>query len=164
MFPLVPYPLFESTAKGAKRNKKSDWEVLLELDYEGIEFPVSVKDYSKREWKNTIKINVFKQFYKLPYSRIQRLKWGCFEPAADNKGWDQRTRRNIMFWFMFWLFMVINGEQAIRMPQKGNNILRIQNCHKQMPVQFVIYADFEAITEKIQRCQPNNTQSYTESY
>lgn len=60
--------------------------------------------------------------------------------------------------------MVIKGEQAIRMPQKGNNTLIFQNYHEQMSVQFVIYADFEAITEKIQRCQPNNTQSYTESY
>ena len=37
-------------------------------DYEGIEFPVSVKDYSKLEWNNTIKINVFgyekKEFLK----------------------------------------------------------------------------------------------------
>ena len=39
---------------------------------------------------------------------------------------------------------VINGEQAIRMPKKGNNILGFQNYHKQMPVPFVIYADFEA--------------------
>ena len=46
--------------------------------------------------------------------------------------------------------MVINGEQAIRMPEKGKNTLRFQNHHKQMPVLFVIYADFEAITEKIQ--------------
>ena len=60
--------------------------------------------------------------------------------------------------------MVINGEQAIRMPEKGKNTLEFQNYHKQMPVPFVIYADFEAITEKIQRCQPYNTQSYTESY
>ena len=30
--------------------------------------------------------------------------------------------------------MVINEEQAIRMPQKGNNILKFQNYHKQMPV------------------------------
>ena len=60
--------------------------------------------------------------------------------------------------------MVINGEQAIRMPQKGSNKLKFQNCLKQMPVPFVIYADFEAITKKIQGCQPNNTQSYTESY
>ena len=50
------------------------------------------------------------------------------------------------------------------MPQKENNTLKFQNFHKQMPVPFVIYADFEAITEKISGSQPNNTQSYTESY
>ena len=45
--------------------------------------------------------------------------------------------------------MVINGGQAIRMPQKENNALKFQNFHKQMPLPFVIDADFEAITEKI---------------
>ena len=50
------------------------------------------------------------------------------------------------------------------MPDKGNNILRFQNFHKQIPVPFVIYVDFEAITEKIQGCLPNNAESYTESY
>ena len=48
--------------------------------------------------------------------------------------------------------MVINGEKAIRMPRKGNNIIQFQNYHKQMPVPFIIYADFEAITEKAQGC------------
>ena len=42
---------------------------MLELDYEGIEFPVSVKDYAELGWKNTININVFgyenKQFYPI---------------------------------------------------------------------------------------------------
>lgn len=60
--------------------------------------------------------------------------------------------------------VVINGKQAIRMSQKGNNMLKLQNFHKQMPVPFVIYADFEAITEKIPGYRPSNTQSYTESY
>ena len=50
--------------------------------------------------------------------------------------------------------LVINREQAIRMPQKGKNILQFQNHHKQMPVPFVIYADSEAITEKVTGCQP----------
>ena len=46
--------------KDPQRIKKSDKEILLQLDYEGIEFPVSVKDYSKSEWKNTTNIlNVF---------------------------------------------------------------------------------------------------------
>lgn len=60
--------------------------------------------------------------------------------------------------------MVINSEQAIKMPDKDNNILKFQNFHKQMPVSFAIYADFEAITEKIQGCSPNNAESYTELY
>lgn len=38
------------------------------------------------------------------------------------------------------------------MPEKNNNILKFDNFHKQLPVPFVIYADFEVITEKIQTC------------
>ena len=58
----------------------------------------------------------------------------------------------------------VNGTQAVKMPDKDNNILKFNNFHKQQPVPFVIYADFEAITEKISGCQPNNNKSYTEAY
>ena len=58
----------------------------------------------------------------------------------------------------------LNGTQAIKMPSKDNNILKYNNFHKQLPVPFVIYADFEAITEKIHGCQPNDEKSYTEAY
>ena len=58
----------------------------------------------------------------------------------------------------------VNGTQAIKMPDKDNNILKFNNFHKQQAVQFVIYADFEAITEKISGCKPNNDKSYTEAY
>ena len=58
----------------------------------------------------------------------------------------------------------VNGTQAIKMPDKDNNILKFNNFHKQQPVPFVIYADFEAITEKIQRCQQKGNKSYTEAY
>ena len=34
--------------------------------------------------------------------------------------------------------MVINGELAIRMPRKGNDILQFQNHQKQMPASFII--------------------------
>ena len=57
----------------------------------------------------------------------------------------------------------INGKQAINMPEKGDKIY-FKNHHKQLPIPFVIYADFEALTEKIQGCQPNNEKSYTEAY
>ncbi|KAL9963656.1 hypothetical protein ACROYT_G027183 [Oculina patagonica] len=60
--------------------------------------------------------------------------------------------------------LTINGCQAVQMPEKGKNILKFNNFHKQQQVPFVIYADFEAITEKISGCKPNDGKSYTEAY
>ena len=57
------------------------------------------------------------------------------------------------------------------MPKQGENILKFNNFHKQLPVPFVIYADFEAITKKVQGCEQceemkkdKDTRSYTEAY
>ena len=58
----------------------------------------------------------------------------------------------------------INGTQAIKMPDKSNNILKFNNFHKQLPVPFVIYADFEALTEKVSGCKPNTEKSFTQAY
>ena len=57
----------------------------------------------------------------------------------------------------------INGEQAIKMPEKGSKV-KFNNFQKQLPVPFVIYADFEAIKEKVYGCKPNNDNSYTKAY
>ena len=67
--------------------------------------------------------------------------------------------------------LTINGAQAINMPEQGENILKFNNFHKQLPVPFVIYADFEAITKKVQGCEQSeemenekNKRSYMEAY
>ena len=67
--------------------------------------------------------------------------------------------------------LTINGMQAINMPKQGENILKFNNFHKQLPVPFVIYADFEAITKKVQGCKQSEemkkdkeTRSYMEAY
>ena len=67
--------------------------------------------------------------------------------------------------------LTINGAQAINMPKQGENILKFNNFNKQLPVPFVIYADFEAITKKVQGCEQSeemknekNNRSYTEAY
>ena len=67
--------------------------------------------------------------------------------------------------------LTINGAQAINMPKQGENILKFNNFHKQLPVPFVIYADFEAITKNVQGCEQSeemknekNKRSYTEAY
>ena len=49
------------------------------------------------------------------------------------------------------------------MPKPGETIT-FKNFNKLMRVPFVIYADFEAITEKIDSATPNPEKSYTEKY
>ena len=45
--------------KNLGRITKKDWEIAKELNYSGVDFPVSKKDYSKIEVLNKININVF---------------------------------------------------------------------------------------------------------
>ena len=59
--------------------------------------------------------------------------------------------------------IAINGDQAIKMPEEGDEVF-FRNHHKQLPAPFVIYADFEAITEKVDSCQPSDKKSYTEAH
>lgn len=49
------------------------------------------------------------------------------------------------------------------MPDKENKTLKFNHFQKELPVPFIVYADFETITEKIKTCTPEN-QSYTEAY
>ena len=55
--------------------------------------------------------------------------------------------------------------QAIRieMPEEGSFISFIHH-NRSMKVPFVVYADFEAFTEEISTCQPNDKKSFTQKY
>ena len=57
------------------------------------------------------------------------------------------------------------GQTTVRveMPEEGKNKLSFQNWHKQLPTRYVIYADFEALTTKIQGPQLNPTKSNTQN-
>ena len=48
------------------------------------------------------------------------------------------------------------------MPEKGSKV-KFMSFHKQVAVPFVIYADFEALTEKVHSCKPNDDRSYTQA-
>ena len=50
------------------------------------------------------------------------------------------------------------------MQLEADDKVQFKNCHKRAEAPFVIYADFKAINEKVHECQPNNDNSYTESY
>ena len=59
---------------------------------------------------------------------------------------------------------VINGSQSVRMPEEGKDYVRFENHHRRLQVPFVIYADFEAITQKVHGCKKSMDRSYTEAY
>ena len=182
--------------KYPQRIKKIDKEYINQLDYSGIEFPVTVKQYNKIEKQNEININVFGYENKQPYPiYISKEKYEkhlelLLITEDENKHYvlikdfnrfmfNQTKHEHRKHFCMYCLqcfsseevlknhkdnCIQLNGEQAIKMPDKSNNTLKFNNFHKQQPVPFVIYADFEAITEKISGCRPNNNKSFTEAY
>ena len=182
--------------KHHQRIKNIDKEYINQLDYSGIEFPVTVKQYNKIEKQNEININVFGYENKQPYPiYISKEKYEkhlelLLITEDDNKHYvlikdfnrfmfNQTKHEHRKHFCMYCLqcfsseevlknhkdnCIQLNGEQAIKMPDKSNNTLKFNNFHKQQPVPFVIYADFEAITEKISGCRPNNNKSFTEAY
>ena len=49
------------------------------------------------------------------------------------------------------------------MPKEGS-ILKFKNFFRKVRVPFVVYADFECSTEKLDTTQPNPKQNYTKQY
>ena len=171
------------------------------LDYSGIEFPISKKDYNKIEKKNGIRVNVFGYENKQPYpihiskedfemelnlllldsdgkkhyvpikdfnsfmfkqtkhKSKKNFCMNCLQCFSSKEVLDAHRRNCI----------VINGKQAIKMPNEDENGVEFINHRKQIAVPFVIYADFEAVTEKNKRSDVNESEdesnvSYTKAY
>ena len=49
------------------------------------------------------------------------------------------------------------------MPASGS-MLHFKNYHKQLPIPFVAYADFECFTKSMNTCSPNPKDSYNYNY
>ena len=189
--------------KNPQRIKKEDKKVINELNYDGIDFPLSQKHYNKVEKQNIIRINVFDYENGQPFpihisKETFKDQMNLLLITEDEKKhyvlikdfnafmYNQTKHKEKKHFCMFCLqcfsserilanhvnnCLTINGAQAIDMPKHGENILKFINFHKQLPVPFVIYADFEAITKKVQSCKQSeemenekNKRSYTEAY
>ena len=185
-----------------QRIKKENKRLIGGLNYEGIEFPVSQKQYNKIETQNSIRINVFGYEKGQPFPiHISKEKFedqmNLLLITEDEKEhyvlikdfntfmYNQTKHKNNKHFCMYCLqcfsserilanhvnnCLTINGNQVINMPKKGENILKFNNFHKQLPVSFAIYADFEAITKKVQGCKRSeemekdrDNESYTEA-
>ena len=56
-----------------------------------------------------------------------------------------------------------NETVSVKMPEEGK-MLYFENYHKQLPIPFVVYADFECFTSPINTCIPNPQGSYSYNY
>ena len=187
----------------SERIKKEDKKMINELNYDGIDFPLSQKHYNKVEKQNSIRINVFGYEDGQPFPI--HISKETFEDqmnllliTKDEKKhyvlmkdfntfmYNQSKHKERKHFCMYCLqcfsserilenhvnnCLTINGAQAINMSKHGENILKFNNFHKQLPVPFVIYADFEAITKKVQGCKQSeemdkdkDRRSYMEAY
>ena len=168
-----------------KDSKKFDWT--------GIEFPVSEEFVDKFEKQNPYAINVFgyeKVVYPLRISKkkdeqvinlllianeetnhfcwiknMSRLIYGdvskhhgkrhfcyrCLNSFPSVKSLDKHTE-----------YCQNNEEVKIEMPFLEN--IQFKNFYKKQRVPFVVYADFECFTEKIDTCQPEEGKSFTNQY
>ena len=179
--------------KNPQRIKECDKKYVEKLDYSGIEFPVSVKQYNKIEKQNSINVNVFGYEEKQPYViYVSKEKFNsCLNLLLItegevkhycllkdfNKFMHNQTKYNGRKHFCMYCLQClsskerlekhkvdcieINGKQAIRMPEPESTI-GFTNYRRQLPTPFVIYADFEAITEKVSEKAPQK--SRTEQY
>ena len=176
--------------KDPQRIKKCDKKYVEKLDYSGIEFPVSIKQYNKIEKQNNIRVNVFgyeeKQKYPIYVSKEKfnchlnlllitegEKKHYCLLKNFNKFMYNQTNHKERKHFCMYCLqgfssemvlinhkvdCIEINGKQSIKMPAPGSTIT-FKNYRKQLPAPFVIYADFEAITEKV-----SQKKSHTEQY
>ena len=168
-----------------------------ELNYDGIEFPATQKQYNKIETQNSIAINIFGYEDKQPY--LIYVSKETFEDKMnlllitkdENKHYvlikdfnsfmyNQSKHKERKHFCMYSLqcfssetilsnhsnnCLMIYGKKAINMPKESENILKFNNFHKQLPVPFVIYADFEAITKKVEEQNEETKEgSYTKAY
>ena len=186
-----------------ERIKKEDKKMINEMNYEGIEFPISQKHYNKVEKQNSIRINVFgyedgqpfpihisketieDQMNLLLITKVEKKHYNLikdFNAFMYNQSRHKERKHFCMYCLQYFSServlanhvnncLTINGAQAINMPKQGENILKFNNFHKQLPVPFVIYADFEAITKKVQGCEQSeemkkdkDRRSYMEAY
>ena len=131
-----PYPIYVS-----KEKYEDHMELLLVTENENKHY-VLIKDFNKFMYNQT------------KHKERKHFCMYCLQCFSSERVLNNHKENCIQ----------VNGQQAIKMPDKDNNILKFNNFHKQQPVPFVIYADFEAITEKVQGCQPDSNKSYTEAY
>ena len=125
---------------------------------------------SKRDCKNTIDLFLYeedgvshytliKNFHRLIRSQKTRSHNGkifickrCFSHYTKEELLEKHIK-----------YCSNNKTEVITMPEP-NTMLYFKNYYKQLPIPFVVYADFECFTKPMNTCSPNPKESYNYNY
>ena len=161
------------------------------FDWTGIEFPVSLKLIDKFENNNPYAINVLgyeKVVYPLRISKKndqvinlllianEETNHFCWiknmSRLLSKQGSDHNGKRHFCYRCLnsFQTEKSLNkhteycqNNEAVKIVMPTGSIY-FKNHYRKQRVPFVVYADFECFTEKIDTCQPNDTKSFTNRY
>ena len=132
-----------------------------------IIYPLRMAD---RDCKNTIDLflyegdgvshySLIKNFHRLIKSQKTKSKDGkifickrCFTHYTKEELLEKHIK-----------YCSYNQTVAVKMPEP-NTYLHFKNNKKQLPVPFVVYADFECFTKPMNSCSPNPKDSYNYNY
>ena len=175
------------------RITKKDKETAESLDYSGVEFPVSKKDYGKSSVMNKININVFCYENKIVYPVY--LSDQCFGDSIDflliSNGFINhyvyiKDFNRLMFnknkcinkkWFCKACLQCSSSEKLLEDHGKDclsingaqnvkleKGFIEFENYSRQISVPFKIYADFECLLKSCDSGINDDCFSYTSKY
>ena len=165
-----------------------------ELDFSGIEFPVTVDEIGKFERQNNISVNKFgfedvlfplyitKEHFSTHVNLLLHsqgtTRHYCFIKDVNKFLYSQNHHKCRIYYCRYCLLEFIREDllqdhephcsqhvpQRIELPDEENASLYFKDYHNQLKVPFAIYADFESLTAKINSAQPNPERFSTEKY
>ena len=162
------------------------------FDWTGIEFPVSLKQIDKFENNNPYAINVFgyeKVVYPLRISKKKEQVINLLLIADEETNhfcWIKNMSRLLSSGInnhqhkRYFCYRCLNSfpsekslnkhteycqnNEAVKIEMPFLEHIKFKNHFKKQRVPFVVYADFECFTEKIDTCQPRDNKSFTNQY
>ena len=128
------------------------------------------REIKKKDCKNTIDLFLIQEDRKSHYTLIKNFhRLLRSQKTGSNNGKLFICKR------CFWHFSkeelldkhieyCSNNQIAVVDMPRPNTFLHFKNYYKQLPVPFVVYADFECFTKPMNTCSPNPNDSYNYNY
>ena len=135
----------------SRKNKKADKNMVNDIDYEGIEFPVSGKDSAKLKGK----IIFASMYFVIHFSKY------CLQCFSSKRFWQIIGGGGGGVAGGVGGLLKITGKQTVKL-RSGS--IKFKNHFKRLSVPFKIYADFECNVKGVRSSDRGDANSYTEKY